>query len=166
MIYRIKQFYQGITAKVTPKDYLFVEECLESNLVELFKKLPLYEQKHSINVALTIKDNFTNGLTEWEKDILLKAGLLHDIGKMNTGLNLFTKSLAVVIDKISHSLGENLSRKISFLEGYYNHPEKGRRLLENFKLHNHLLFLVDNHHNYQIKDDKLLDILIRADQQN
>lgn len=166
MFYRVKQLYGALTAKVTDEDYIFVEEYLDSKLTDLFKKLPTYEQRHCINVAQTIRDKFAHSLTDQNKRLLIMAGLLHDIGKMDTGLNPLTKSLAVVMDKISAKTARKYSGKISFLDGYYNHPIKGKEIMKQFDVSKELLFLIENHHNGQIIDHSLLNTLIKADQLN
>ncbi len=161
MFKRIKQFYKGITAKITEEDRIFIRKHLDKKTKELFLSLPISEQRHSIDVAKTAI-GLSKGLGQIELDILIKASLLHDIGKINTGLNPFTKSIAVLFDKISPKLAQNT--KIKFIKGYYHHPQMGAELLKNLT-DEEVIYLVKNHQSKQ-KGTKLLELLKKADSLN
>ncbi|MCX7654895.1 MAG: HDOD domain-containing protein, partial [Treponemataceae bacterium] len=50
------------------------------------------------------------------------AGLLHDIGKIDSGLNPITKSIMVVLDSLFHQKLKKVKR-IKFIRTYYDHPK-------------------------------------------
>lgn len=158
MFYRIKQFFWGITSKVDKKDKSFIEVYLNENERELFYSLPSYEQAHSLRVT---REVLRKSLEDEVYDILLiKAALLHDIGKINSGLNLITKSIFVILDKFFPKFLKKFS-SIYAVKAYYYHPEIAATILQDEE--DYVRYLVKNHHNYSIKDDEKLSILQRAD---
>ena len=45
-IYRVKQFFKAITAKITDEDIEFFNRYLKPFEIELFNKLKVYDKKH------------------------------------------------------------------------------------------------------------------------
>ncbi|SEG10432.1 HD domain-containing protein [Caloramator fervidus] len=150
MFYRIKQFFQTFVAKLEKKDYDFINFYLNSKEKELFYKLNKADQYHSLKVARQVIDR---SVKEGCYDILLvKAALLHDVGKINSGLNVLTKSIMVILDRMfSRQLRK--VKKIKFIKYYYDHPKIAVQYL--YPTDEYLLFLIENHHNYNINDKKL-----------
>lgn len=166
---RITQFIKSITAKITKEDYELVNKHLgyPKRLKELFLLLPVFEQRHSIDVAKTILSQFNHGLTEGQLSLVIKAALLHDIGKLNMGLNPITKSVAVVFHKISEQSARRLTGKMKFMNGYYNHPEIGAEILKHCNVPQEIIYLTRNHHKKTAtNENNLLNILIQADELN
>lgn len=161
MLYRAKQFFHGITAKITSEDISFIDNFLDIEEKELFFMLPGYEQAHSIRVARSVLEESVK--KNVYDDMLIKAALLHDIGKINSGLNLITKSFMVILNKLCPKYLHKL-KGIKFVNAYYNHPEIALGYLINEK--EEVKFLVRNHHNYNIKGDEALEILQIADSEN
>ncbi|WDU82896.1 HD domain-containing protein [Caloramator sp. Dgby_cultured_2] len=160
MLYRVKQFLRAITAKLTEDDYRFINFYLNERERQLFYSLSKSEQYHSINVARCVLET---SIKEGCYDIILiKAALLHDIGKIDSGLNPITKSIMVILDKI-FSQKLKMLKRIKFIRAYYDHPKIALDYLGNKK--NYLAFLIENHHNYNINDRKL-KLLQRADCKN
>ncbi|WP_461613575.1 hypothetical protein [Clostridium sp. Marseille-QA1073] len=95
-IYRVKQFFKAVTAKITDKDIEFINRYLEPFEIELFNKLKVYDKKHCINVAKDIINetkeiSLLDNLNHNEINTLIKAGFLHDIGKLYKSLNPIRK---------------------------------------------------------------------------
>ncbi|WMJ80066.1 HDIG domain-containing protein [Clostridium sp. MB40-C1] len=162
-LYRIKQFYWGITSKIDLKDKRFLNQHLSEKELMLFNKLNKHEKKHCIKTAMDaevvcLKNNVNN-------KILIKAALLHDIGKIDYNTNLIQKSFMVVLNKL-------FKDKMRKYEGYkvvdvfYNHPENGYKILKNYDYDERFLYLIKNHHNNDIIGDKELDILKQCDNKN
>ncbi|SHK21851.1 HDIG domain-containing protein [Anaerobranca californiensis DSM 14826] len=166
---RIKQFIKAITAKVTVEDEKFLNKYLkEERLKGLFRQLPTFEQRHSLDVAYTILEKYSFNLDDNEKKLLIQGALLHDIGKLKIGLNPITKSMAVVMDKLFPQIAKKLTF-IKFIDGYYNHPKKGGQILKKYKLSSELIYLVENHHNDKANHGhlgKLIKILMECDDLN
>lgn len=159
-LYRIKQFYWAVTSKINSEDITFINSYLDKNEKNIFNKLSSYEQKHSINVAKDVMQ-ISKG-----NENLIKAALLHDIGKIYKRLNPIEKSLIVILNKISKGKLKKFSN-FKKIDIYYNHAEKGYNLLKSYKKYDEkFLYLIKNHHNDKITGNKELDILKKCDSMN
>ncbi len=101
---RVKQFVSCVFAKITKKDIEFINNYLDENEKKLLYKLPVYDLKHSINVARDIYINESeeeikkNNLNHKE---IIKSAILHDVGKIHTPLNVIDKSILVLLNNIT-----------------------------------------------------------------
>ncbi|WP_350344201.1 HD domain-containing protein [Proteinivorax tanatarense] len=165
MVYRVKQFFKSITAKTTEDEEMWVKKVLNGQQQKLFFSLPIYEQRHSIDVAKSIMKK-AGQLNKDEYNLLIKAALLHDIGKVNTGLNPITKSIAVIYDCFNSR--KKIPSKPKFLQAYYLHPDLGVEFLQrDGDANKTLLFLISNHHQPIDKvSNELLKLLIECDEEN
>ena len=140
MITRVKQFYRAITANLRDEDIDFIEGHLNKDEQDLFFKLRLGEQYHSLQVAYGC---FTK---EPNNEVLIKAALLHDIGKIGSNLTTINKSLVVIVKALK--LNKNLLP--TFLKEALNfqlqHPERGYMQLKSIKVQEEVLELVRYHH--------------------
>ncbi|MDP4147304.1 MAG: HDIG domain-containing protein [Bacillota bacterium] len=162
-INRVKQFYLGITSKLNSNDHQYLKIHLTDDEISIFNRLTTYEKKHSINVARDVeKVCASKGINN---ELLIKAALLHDIGKVYKPVGIINKSAMVVLDNIS---GGRLRRfsNIKSIDVYYNHGEKGYNLLKNHGYNDRLLYLIRNHHNNKIDNDIELNILRECDDNN
>jgi putative nucleotidyltransferase with HDIG domain len=163
-LYRIKQFYWSIICRIDLKDKEFISKYLNMDEKSLFNKLATYEQKHSINVAEAVMK--VCGENNINNEALVKAALLHDIGKIYKKLNPIEKSLMVMLNSISKGKLRQYNR-FKKVDVYYNHGDKGYNMLKNTGNYNErFLYLVKNHHNNFIVGDKELDILRTCDNKN
>lgn len=113
---RIKQVYINLTDKMRKEDYDLVQSVLNEKEILLFKKLLKSEQKHSVrlarNIELAIVNNSINNIVLNEnKELLIKAALLHDVGKSTTRLNILDKCILVVLDNITKGNLRNIKHK-------------------------------------------------------
>ena len=138
-MYRVKQFFQGLFAKVNNEDKDFIKRYLNEE-ENLFFQLRISEQYHSLKVAYGCLQS------QPENRMLIRAALLHDIGKIGSNLHLINKSLVVLIKKFKIDKG----KLPSFLKKaiYYKeeHPEIGYKLLLSYSVDEPILELVKNHH--------------------
>lgn len=162
-LYRVKQFYWSITSKVTIRDIEFIKEYLSSDEQKLFFKLSINEQKHSINVAREVKKECDK--VNRESKVMVKAALLHDIGKIYKKLNVIDKSIIVILDNITDSRIRKMKR-IKKIDIYYNHAEKGYELLKSLNYDDKTLYLIRNHHSENDYNDADLEILRKCDNKN
>ncbi|MCX7883428.1 MAG: HD domain-containing protein [Caloramator sp.] len=161
MFYRVRQFITAAFKRLTKEDINFINQYLNSYEVQIFKKLPRYCQVHSVKVA---KDALDESLKKNLYDIaLIKACLLHDIGKINCGFNIFTNSIIVIIEKLLPSLLKR-NKKIKIVNTYYNHPEIALNYIKD--VDSYVKYLILNHHNYSLKEDERLNILQKCDCKN
>ena len=161
--YRVKQFYWAINSKMDKKDYNFLHNNLNEDELKLFYKLSVQEQKHSIKVAYDVEKVCKNN--NLDSKLLMKAALLHDIGKTHKKLNLIDKSIIVLADNITKGSIKKFSN-IKKINVYYNHGKIGRDILKNYNYDEKLLYLIENHHNHNVMGDIELEILRMCDDRN
>lgn len=164
--YRLKQFLWAITAKVNKRDENFIEENLNEIERNLFYRLSKSDQKHCLRVAYEVKEICKE--SNLSDKILVKAALLHDIGKAECSMGVIDKSLLVIADKI---LRGNLKKfkNIKKVNAYYNHAESGYEILKKYDYDEKFLDLIRNHHKRQDNSnaiDRELSILIKSDNEN
>jgi hypothetical protein len=74
-LYRVRQFFNALLARVSPDDLRQVDAILPSGAQGLFRKMSVSDQRHGLNVLhMLLQEGHT------ERD-LLAAALLHDAGK-------------------------------------------------------------------------------------
>ncbi len=163
MFYRIKQFFWALNSKITEEDYKFVEKYLNVEEIKLFNKLSTMDKKHSIRTAVEIEMEPVD--KNINKNMIIKAGLLHDIGKITYHLNIFQKSIIVILHKITKGKLKKLIR-IKSINIYYNHPCIGYNILKKYTYEQSFLDLIKFHHNNDIIENKELEILKKSDNNN
>lgn len=167
MFKRIKQFYINLTDRMTRDDYIYVESKLSKEEYSLFLRLLKSEQKHSVRVARDIERKFenneiSNAIILESKDILIKASLLHDIGKIKKKVNIIDKSIIVILNKLTKGNLKKLNNKK--VQCYYNHPEYSYNILKNINDDVLLLNIVRNHH--KSINDELIEFFQEIDDNN
>lgn len=168
MVYRIKQFIWHLTSKWKSIDNELINKYLSKEEIEVFNKLNVSEQQHSIRVCNDALNKVNNENIKINRNKLAKAALLHDIGKIINTLNIIDKSIIVILDKITNG---NLKKHTNLkkIDVYYNHPKNGVKILENInKYDNEFLDAISNHHKKDIKleDNIYLKILRECDDKN
>jgi hypothetical protein len=73
--YRVRQFFSALVARVSPDDLREADEVLPPEAQKLFRRMNVSDQRHSLNVMRTLRQQ---GHTEPD---VLAAALLHDVGK-------------------------------------------------------------------------------------
>ena len=177
MIYRIKQAIWAISSNFKEIDYTYINKYLDKNEIILFNKLKRSEKYHCIRVCYDcLRINSENKLNI-DEVVLAKLALLHDIGKIDYGLNLIEKSILVILNKITKGALKNFSNFKS-VDVYYNHGLKGKNILLREQKKNlssnlyndEFLNAIENHHknaNDKIFNNNiLLKILLEADNIN
>lgn len=165
-LYRVKQFFWAVFSRINKEDKIYLKSYLDREEQELFSKLSVSEQKHCIRVAKEVEKRLEYNNQEdidLERKQFIKVGLLHDIGKIEKKLNPIDKSILVILDKLAR---DKMRKKthIKKIDVYYNHAEKGYVLLKDMnKYSDRFLYLVRNHHENDIIDDRTLEILKEAD---
>jgi hypothetical protein len=106
--YRLQQFWRNLTAgPLTPEARGEVEALLSPPEVALFEHYSLADQWHSYRVLRTLREA---GHTEPD---LLRAALLHDIGKSRVRLSLWDRTLIVAAEVIAPEAVEAWGREES-----------------------------------------------------
>lgn len=163
MLYRIKQFYYALFAKVKKSEYAWVAKTLNNQEFALFSKQPLAEQRHAIDVALEIynQQNLVKSLYGIDQyNNLLKAALLHDCGKSLIKYRLRHRVIIVLTRYLPEKYKNNLIKhrtalgRILLLDNL--HPKWGRHLAAKAGANIDIQKLILNHHNPSNQVEQLL----------
>ncbi|MHC1746981.1 MAG: HD domain-containing protein [Cellulosilyticaceae bacterium] len=149
MIYRIKQFFWTITAKLSAEEKNFIQQYLFQEEQALFNKLKVYEQKHCITVAKGLEAYYANkeNCRNEEKCEMIRVGLLHDIGKIKYPIGPVRKSIMVLLNHFTKGTAKRWHR-LKMVKCYYNHPQIGYEMLkECHQYTEQFLMLVKEHQN-------------------
>lgn len=169
--YRIWQFQQSFKPSLSQKDWDRIRLYLSPVEIILFSKMPPPDQNHSFSV-------FNSVLDEGENDEdLIKAALLHDIGKGLHPLRRWERVFAVLVGGFSPDLAvtwgkgepEGFKRPLVIIN---QHADWGADLAKESGSSETVVWLIQNHENYQAPASasqrklELLNKLQTADNQN
>lgn len=171
IIYRVKQFIWAFTSIFKEIDKEYISRYLNDEEKLLFNKLKKSDKAHSIRVSkenLNLLERDFNKGNLSEED-LAKVGLLHDIGKIDRPLNIFEKSIIVILDKITKGKLKKYNN-IKLIGIYYNHSKRGVEILKNYNNNIYsyeFLEAIEYHHMKNINiNNKILVILRESDNKN
>jgi predicted HD phosphohydrolase len=74
--YRVAQFQAALHAVISPAEEALAQQTLTSGEYTLFRRMPIYDQRHCLDVYATLVATGTRD------DLLLRAALIHDCGKV------------------------------------------------------------------------------------
>ena len=169
--YHFWQLQQSFNPSLSQNDWDRIRLYLSPVEIVLFSKLPIPDQNHSLRVLNSVLDEGEN-----DED-LIKAALLHDIGKGLHPLRRWERVFAVIVSGFSTELAitwgmgepEGFKRPLVILQ---KHPDWGAELARETGSNETVVWLIQNHENYQPPTSSsqrklgLLDILQTADNQN
>lgn len=160
-MYRVKQFIWACVAPLKSIDYNLLNRYLTKKEKRLFRQLKVSEQQHSIRVCNKALE-MNNNSYDIDKGKMAKIALLHDVGKGSCSLNIFEKSIIVVLDKLTKGKIEEVNNKK--IDIYYNHPHESVKMLRKInKYDDEFLEAIEKHHTKNHVDNKYLEILIKCD---
>ena len=138
MIQRVKQFYRAVTAQITPEDRQWVKESLPPAAQKLFYAMHPADQYHALNVAKTAMKLWERQQTG-DRALLLRAALLHDIGKKRGDMDIMGKVWAVLLKHYFPAKAQQLGKADNgwlshILYISYQHPAIGAAKLENWRM--------------------------------
>jgi len=148
IIYRIWQFWQSFEPSLNQQDWDRIRLYLSPVEIVLFTKLPVSDQNHSFRVFKSILET-----GEGNED-LIKAALLHDIGKGLHPLRRWERVFAVLVDGFLPKLAKNwgkgepvgIKRPLVII---YQHQDWGAELASGAGCSEDLIWLIQNHENDQ-----------------
>jgi len=169
--YRFWQFWQSLKGSLGENEWQKVERILSPEELSLFKQLPIPDQNHSLRVLKTLEANDEGDLD------LLKAALLHDLGKIKFPLRRWERVFAVLVMGIfperhlKWGMGDPSGIKRALVVSK-QHPDWGADFAEEAGSDPMTVWLIRYHETRlpagsHSKDDLLfLNILKEADNQN
>ena len=127
-IYRVWQGLRSLAAKKRREDWALVERYLSAPERSLFEGMQAADQQHGVRVLRSL---LARGITDRS---LLKAALLHDVGKSSCQIRTFHRAAAVLATALLGGLPRFLSdndRGGCFTAFYViaNHPKIGATML-------------------------------------
>ena len=109
IFYRTIQFTRALRPKISTSEIVYINSLLNTQQARLFFNLPLYEQRHALNVCQTLVGGGFGNDQE-----LLQAALLHDLGKTDHTngrcIPIWGKVANVTLKKIG---GKGLVKKLA-----------------------------------------------------
>jgi hypothetical protein len=156
--YRVRQFMRHVQAQTGVGDISPVQKHLTPAQQDLFLSMPKESQRHCLSVYRTLADSGCGD------DELLRAALLHDVGK--TGVLLHHRVARVLLGALSPGLlrlwaadGAGPLRK--GLHRLLNHAEAGATMVRDAGASHEMTNLVRCHESES--DDPRLQLLQEAD---
>jgi hypothetical protein len=159
--------------KLNDADIAFLRDYLNKQEQILFYSLPAYDQRHSLDVAYTVRD-LLGKRTKIDPNKLYKAALLHDVGKAPARLRVRDRVCQALFFTLLPPLADYLANRGSETTGYWRrilffykyHPRLGAALVKGISS-NEVLNLIECHHDaYWPGEPKELTILREADSLN
>jgi hypothetical protein len=157
MLKRVRQFIRGMFASLSENDYTFIADYLTKPEFALFKTMSRYDQKHALDVARYLAED--NAGTP-----LVRAGLLHDIGKAECPeLTLVRRSVAVFLEwqapaeavVLAEAGRGKLARAMSV---HRDHPALGAAKLDSLGVDAYIVALVRWHQNGEASAEAAADL--------
>lgn len=184
---RIKQFILDVIAPLRRMDQSIPDRYLGPREKEQLSLLRRAEILHVIAVARSMESllrQIPQGmeLLQSERELIVKASLLHDLGKIHYAAGPIRKTLAVLLDKTLEGKTDASAVALTrwkTVDIYRNHPEYGYRIvsdLNSFPGFPYLEDLIRYHHKpwfyhekYQAEHSKeriVFELFAQADEAN
>ncbi len=150
--YRIGQFLRQAQARVEPQELRLVEQVLPSTQAELFRRMPVASQRHSLNVYYALRQ------AGEDDEELLRAALLHDVGKR--GVRLYHRVANVALRALAPWLWRRwaTSGRGPWRRGLYtlrHHGELGAKQLVSSGASRRIVEIVRRHQEENPADPRL-----------
>lgn len=92
-MYRARQFFSALIARTDDTDGRELDQLLTSPQQDLFRRMALNDQRHSLEVCATLRQ------AGHDAPDLLAAALLHDVGKAAGRIWLWQRTLIVLLER-------------------------------------------------------------------
>jgi putative nucleotidyltransferase with HDIG domain len=142
------------SAGLTPEDKQFVNSYLDDPGKFLFYQMSKVDQHHALAVAraIVVEVSNTKGL---EIKTLIKAALLHDVGKVEGDYNFFSRILVGFVKRFQPALRDKYAfrnpntfwEKVRY--GFYVdlvHPARGAHMAKVFGIEREVVEMIRHHH--------------------
>lgn len=145
-VYRLRQGLRAVFAFSQPVELELASRYLSVEMLTLFQQMRRSEQLHSLNVLRDVLDDGSDTPRE-----LAIAALLHDVGKSRYPLQVWQKTLAVLVRGAAPGLFHRWSRgnplnlwQRPFVV-YVQHPAWSADMLRHLNAPDAALWLVEHH---------------------
>ena len=102
MMQRVRQFFRALFAAMGEEDHAFVQGTLPTDALPLFYAMHVSDQVHALRTARTALALAEDAVGRAvDRDLLLRAALLHDVGRRKGDLNIWGKVFAVLAMKFA-----------------------------------------------------------------
>lgn len=162
--YRVRQFGESLFTRPDARDLNEALATLSEAERALFLRLSRADQSHSLKVWRVLRAR------GFEDAPLLRAALLHDVGKVDSGITVFHRVAVVLLGRFAPALLAWLAtrgERVRWLRPIYvstRHAAIGARKLTELGASPLVVELVARHHESPLPtDDEWLNELRRAD---
>lgn len=181
---RVAQFFRTVAAQrgLREDEVRWVQKHLSTQEEALFWQMSPIDQKHAVEVSRRAAALATaEGLTSpRELRVLIRAGLLHDIGKIGGDMTLWQRVAIVLVQRLSPKLARALAERgkedlargflrsswgARWRRAFYTqsvHAERGAAMAKMWGVEEEVLQLIRWHHQPQ-RGGRLLQLLSQAD---
>lgn len=185
MWYRIRQFWRAITAHIGQGDYEFIRQRLSPGEQALFFQMAVCDQRHCLDVAYFVQALGQANLSSNQLEIVTKAALLHDVGKVAGDVGILDRVLITILQSTWPALLQKYASTGQYLYStrrrkgfayacfvHLVHAERGAHMLASFGCPQDIVSLVRRHHEVNGSSTNhdpgapLLGVLQQADQEN
>lgn len=172
---RIYQFFKDVLSPFYCLDQGLLARYLDGRESLIFSRLRKAEQLHAAAVAVKVRDRLPEHLDADERQAIVKAALLHDVGKYYHATGPLAKTALVLAGK---RLGRDPVRikRFSALDVYLNHAQYSWSVvqkLESFPDYPYLYDLIRFHHDperftekYGLREQAIFNIYKKADDES
>ena len=100
-VHLVRRFFRALWPRAPrARDEAWVEGILEPSELELWRQLPNHDRRYSIRMARLVDEGLAGtayaGESRW-----LAVALLHDVGKLDSGLGVVGRSVATVLGALA-----------------------------------------------------------------
>ncbi len=171
---RIHQFISAITARLSSEEIDFIRRTLPDESLPLFFAMHPADQMHCYRVAMTAL-RLQKDLGEGDGALLVRAALLHDIGRKKGELDIWGKVLTVLLVHFFPKFSQRVARRgasapcpklFRLLYIYFQHPSIGAQQLKTIGLDAEAALVAHHHASPSIDDSIELTLLRQADELN
>ncbi len=152
----IKRVMNSWGTKLSEEDRTFIETYLDDPGKFLFYQMSKLDQQHALTVAraVLLKAAIEN-TTKMELDTLIKAALLHDIGKVEGDFSFLSRILVGLVRRIKPTWRGRFAKTypVTFWEkvgyGFYVdlvHPARGAHMARIFGVDKTVVDIIRHHH--------------------